>query len=108
MQERCRLLPATIPWGPKADGGDNQYQGGGLHGRRCRNDVDYFQQRSRGGRRRMEETISITAVGAMAADAVIERYRIRQTTDAMEWNELFARVTHPNLYQSWAFGEAKR
>src|ERR1051325_5577336 len=74
----------------------------------CRNDVDYFQQRSRGGRRRMEETISITAVGAMAADAVIERYRIRQTTDAMEWNELFARVTHPNLYQSWAFGEAKR
>ena len=38
----------------------------------------------------------------------VDGYRIRQTTDASEWNELFARVPLPHLYQSWAFGEAKR
>jgi hypothetical protein len=32
---------------------------------------------------------------------------IRVVRDIAEWDELFARVQHPHLVQSWAYGEAK-
>jgi hypothetical protein len=33
---------------------------------------------------------------------------MRPIDDVKEWDELFARVEHPHLVQTWAYGEAKR